>query len=313
MGQILGLGITHYPPLSYKGNMTGRIKLLVADPMLPERLRTPEGWHPTMREQWSTDEGARPLRQAPQRSDPSLPKDPRRARCLRAGFRPALGRRPVRELPRGLRAAVLDPRLRLGRRSALEGSPRRELVGRAEGQDVHDHRPSRGREVSGRSTTRRRGRRRLCLQAAASPARPRVREFRPVPGHGPEGLPLPGRAVLRELVRPLADRGPRRADDAVASREAREPDRARSAGPPAVALLPGRWRHRPRADREPLAGRRDRLVELEPFVPGREERADVPGRRVGPALLRGPARWRLGDRGAPPRSPRPRIAAITSS
>ena len=58
MGQILGLGITHYPPMSYKGNMSGRIKLLLADPMLPEKLRTPEGWHPTMREQWSTDEGA---------------------------------------------------------------------------------------------------------------------------------------------------------------------------------------------------------------------------------------------------------------
>src|SRR5207245_8888373 len=58
MGQILGLGITHYPPLSYKGNMTSRIKLLLADPLLPEPLRSPAGWHPTMREQWSTDEGA---------------------------------------------------------------------------------------------------------------------------------------------------------------------------------------------------------------------------------------------------------------
>src|SRR5262245_64266031 len=58
MGQILGLGITHYPPLSYKGNMTGRIKMLMADPLLPENLRTPEKWHPTMRAQWSNDEGA---------------------------------------------------------------------------------------------------------------------------------------------------------------------------------------------------------------------------------------------------------------
>jgi len=57
MGQILGLGITHYPGLSYKGNLTRRIKLLLADPQLPERLRSPENWHPTMREQWSTDEG----------------------------------------------------------------------------------------------------------------------------------------------------------------------------------------------------------------------------------------------------------------
>ena len=26
--------------------------------MLPERLRSPDGWHPTMREQWGDDEGA---------------------------------------------------------------------------------------------------------------------------------------------------------------------------------------------------------------------------------------------------------------
>jgi hypothetical protein len=57
MGEILGLGITHYPPLCYKGNLASRIKLLLADPMLPEPLRSPENWHPTMREQWSTDEG----------------------------------------------------------------------------------------------------------------------------------------------------------------------------------------------------------------------------------------------------------------
>jgi len=57
MGQILGLGITHYPPLCYKGNMSSRIKLLLADPLLPEPLRSPQNWHPTMREQWGTDEG----------------------------------------------------------------------------------------------------------------------------------------------------------------------------------------------------------------------------------------------------------------
>ena len=59
MGEILGLGITHYPGLCYKGNLTSRIKLLMADPALPERLRSPAGWHPTMREQWGDDEGAR--------------------------------------------------------------------------------------------------------------------------------------------------------------------------------------------------------------------------------------------------------------
>ena len=38
MGEILGLGITHYPGLSYKGNLSRRIKMLLADPLLPERL-----------------------------------------------------------------------------------------------------------------------------------------------------------------------------------------------------------------------------------------------------------------------------------
>jgi hypothetical protein len=57
MGDILGLGITHYPPLSAKRNMSIRIKECLADPALPERLRSPQNWHPTMRSQWGDDEG----------------------------------------------------------------------------------------------------------------------------------------------------------------------------------------------------------------------------------------------------------------
>ena len=57
MGQILGLGITHYPPLSYKGNMSRRIKMCLEDRELPERFRSVENWNPTMREQWGADEG----------------------------------------------------------------------------------------------------------------------------------------------------------------------------------------------------------------------------------------------------------------
>jgi hypothetical protein len=58
MGQILGLGITHYPGLAFKGDIARRINMLLADPALPERLRTPAGWPAPMREQWSDDEGA---------------------------------------------------------------------------------------------------------------------------------------------------------------------------------------------------------------------------------------------------------------
>src|SRR5438874_1368109 len=57
MGQILGLGITHYPGLAYKGNLARRINMLLADPALPEGLRSPEHWPAPMRDQWSEDEG----------------------------------------------------------------------------------------------------------------------------------------------------------------------------------------------------------------------------------------------------------------
>jgi hypothetical protein len=57
MEQILGLGITHYPGLSVQGNLTRRIKMCLADPALPERLRSIDNWPEPMRRQWGTDEG----------------------------------------------------------------------------------------------------------------------------------------------------------------------------------------------------------------------------------------------------------------
>ncbi|HXG50671.1 MAG TPA: extradiol ring-cleavage dioxygenase [candidate division Zixibacteria bacterium] len=57
MGQILGLGITHYPGLSVQGNITRRIKVCLSDPALPERLRSAANWPEPMRRQWGSDEG----------------------------------------------------------------------------------------------------------------------------------------------------------------------------------------------------------------------------------------------------------------
>jgi Catalytic LigB subunit of aromatic ring-opening dioxygenase len=57
MGQILGLGITHYPGLATKSNIARRINMLLADPALSEHLRSPENWPDPMRKQWSDDEG----------------------------------------------------------------------------------------------------------------------------------------------------------------------------------------------------------------------------------------------------------------
>jgi hypothetical protein len=57
MGQILGLGMTHYPGLSFKGNLCRRIQKCLDDPALPEKFRDLDNWHPTMRAQWGDDQG----------------------------------------------------------------------------------------------------------------------------------------------------------------------------------------------------------------------------------------------------------------
>ena len=40
MGQILGLGITHYPNLAAKVNMSWRMQKFLEDPALAERFRS---------------------------------------------------------------------------------------------------------------------------------------------------------------------------------------------------------------------------------------------------------------------------------
>jgi hypothetical protein len=57
MGQILGSGITHYPRLAARLNMSWRFQKCLDDATLPERFRNPGHWHPTAREQWSDDQG----------------------------------------------------------------------------------------------------------------------------------------------------------------------------------------------------------------------------------------------------------------
>ena len=57
MGQILGLGITHYPNLAAQLNMSWRFQKCMEDPTLPERFRAPANWSATAREQWGEDQG----------------------------------------------------------------------------------------------------------------------------------------------------------------------------------------------------------------------------------------------------------------
>ncbi|HKA46491.1 MAG TPA: hypothetical protein VKF40_31140 [Burkholderiales bacterium] len=58
MGAILGLGVTHYPPLCGRDEDMARIlRRVLQDPGLPERYRRPEGWPGPMREEYGTDDG----------------------------------------------------------------------------------------------------------------------------------------------------------------------------------------------------------------------------------------------------------------
>ena len=57
MGEILGLGMTHYPGMTTKGNLAQRIKSFINDPLLPDSYRNPENWPEPMRREWADDEG----------------------------------------------------------------------------------------------------------------------------------------------------------------------------------------------------------------------------------------------------------------
>ena len=58
MGEILGLGLTHYPPLiGTDANMAGILRAVLKDPGLPERFRDPANWPPAMRREYGEDGG----------------------------------------------------------------------------------------------------------------------------------------------------------------------------------------------------------------------------------------------------------------
>ncbi len=58
MGEILAVGITHYPPLAGRDEtMAFILKMMLKNPRLPERWRHPENWPEAMRAEWGSDEG----------------------------------------------------------------------------------------------------------------------------------------------------------------------------------------------------------------------------------------------------------------
>jgi hypothetical protein len=58
MGEILGLGMTHYPPLAGRDeNMMGILKGTLRDPAIPAELKEPASWPPRMQEEYGNDQG----------------------------------------------------------------------------------------------------------------------------------------------------------------------------------------------------------------------------------------------------------------
>jgi Catalytic LigB subunit of aromatic ring-opening dioxygenase len=58
MAEILGLGISHYPPLAGPDERMAMIlKRMLQNPDLPAELRTSKGWPAAMQKEWGADEG----------------------------------------------------------------------------------------------------------------------------------------------------------------------------------------------------------------------------------------------------------------
>ncbi len=58
MGDVLGFGISHYPPFAMTdGFMSGLLKYTLNDPDIPAAARDPQAWPEAMRREWADDEG----------------------------------------------------------------------------------------------------------------------------------------------------------------------------------------------------------------------------------------------------------------
>lgn len=58
MGEVLGIGLSHYPPLSgLDEDMAGLLRHMLADPAVPEAEKDPANWPELMQREWASDEG----------------------------------------------------------------------------------------------------------------------------------------------------------------------------------------------------------------------------------------------------------------
>jgi hypothetical protein len=58
MAELLGLGMTHFPPLAgFDERMAGILKGTLRDPDIPEHIKNPANWPPAMQKELGSDEG----------------------------------------------------------------------------------------------------------------------------------------------------------------------------------------------------------------------------------------------------------------
>jgi Catalytic LigB subunit of aromatic ring-opening dioxygenase len=85
MAEILGLGITHQPPLAAGESIKPRsLVMTLQDPGLPGHLRVPSGWPERMRREWGEDEGATHARE----HRAAIANELRKVRAVLDEFRP---------------------------------------------------------------------------------------------------------------------------------------------------------------------------------------------------------------------------------
>ena len=206
MGAILGLGVTHYPPLAGQDEAHGahpqaRHAGSRSSRALPPtgRLAGADASESTARIRAERGEA----RTAKRSSQNSATRDAVWTSSRRTSS--WSGATTSTRTSGRHHSALLRAGLRVDRAPAVVGgalAEGEERVGRVERRHVRLQGSSRRREIAGDGLPRRGPRRVLCVPAAPSSARPRLHEHLAVPRLRPAGLPLPGRAVLDQLLRP---------------------------------------------------------------------------------------------------------------
>lgn len=87
MGEILGIGISHYPPLSGRDeDMANIFRGRLRDPDVPQHAKDPKNWPPAMQAEWADDEG----RAAARRHRDAMRRGLSKAREALDSFKPDL-------------------------------------------------------------------------------------------------------------------------------------------------------------------------------------------------------------------------------